>query len=155
MRDFYADLGVEPTATLDDIHAAWRARLRENIHPDQGGDREAFLHTRAAYEALKDPKLRAQYDATRRGQLDPQIFKDLFVTFIQDLGPEFVALRLAAQTRNWLGIAVGGAKVGAAAWLMSQAAKQLAKTTRQPPLRPKAKREEPNLKRKALPKGKP
>lgn len=45
-------LGVEPTATADDIRTAWR-RLAVRHHPDAGGDAETFKEIAAAWDALK------------------------------------------------------------------------------------------------------
>jgi hypothetical protein len=42
-------LGVEPTATLDEIKRAFRKRALET-HPDRGGDAEAFRTVQRAYE---------------------------------------------------------------------------------------------------------
>lgn len=44
-------LGVEPGATLDAVRRAFRLRAQET-HPDHGGDAEAFLAVRRAYERL-------------------------------------------------------------------------------------------------------
>lgn len=127
MRDLYADLGVAQTATADEIRRAWQAKA-VSTHPDRGGDPAVFRNTRVAYETLSDPKLRAAYDGARAGKVDPMIFQDLFIDMIQRLGPEFLAMRTAAQAKNWLGLAVGGAKIGIAGWVMSQAARALLAT---------------------------
>ncbi len=60
--DYYAVLGVERTATADDIKRAYR-RLAHQHHPDKaGGDEERFKKINAAYEILGDEQKRAQYD---------------------------------------------------------------------------------------------
>lgn len=132
MRDLYADLGVRRNATDEEIKAAWKAKAMQN-HTDRGGNNEAFLNARAAYETLRDPKLRAAYDGARAGKIDPMIFQELFIDMIQRLGPEFLAMRTAAQARNWLGLAVGGAKIGFAGWMVSQAARALLATSEPQP----------------------
>lgn len=47
-------LGVTPTATPDEIRAAFR-RLAMKHHPDRGGDPEEFQKIKAAYERLSKP----------------------------------------------------------------------------------------------------
>lgn len=61
---FYATLGVEPTATSEEIRAAFRERAKV-LHPDAGGDPEAFKLLAAAYEVLRDPPARSAYDRSR------------------------------------------------------------------------------------------
>lgn len=68
-RDYYADLGLSPHATQDEIKAAFR-HLAKLHHPDkQGpehdGDTSEFRKTREAYEILSDPGTRAAYDQSR------------------------------------------------------------------------------------------
>jgi curved DNA-binding protein CbpA len=72
MRDLYADLGVHPSATDEEIRSAWREKAMQS-HTDRGGNAEAFMNARAAYETLRDPKLRAAYDGARSGNVDPKI----------------------------------------------------------------------------------
>ena len=48
-------LGVPPSASLDDIHTAFRKKARQH-HPDLGGDREKFQELTTAYEALVQRK---------------------------------------------------------------------------------------------------
>ena len=44
-------LGVAPGASREEVKRAFRARALET-HPDQGGDTEAYLRARAAFERL-------------------------------------------------------------------------------------------------------
>ena len=61
MRDLYEILGVAREATDDEIKKAYRRRARE-LHPDAGGDEEQFKELTTAYEVLKNPSARANYD---------------------------------------------------------------------------------------------
>ncbi|HWB72861.1 MAG TPA: J domain-containing protein [Egibacteraceae bacterium] len=61
MQDLYDILGVRRDASDDDIKRAYRRRARD-LHPDAGGDPEQFKQLTAAYEVLKDPRARANYD---------------------------------------------------------------------------------------------
>ena len=60
--DFYHLLGVEPSATQEEIRARWR-QLVKGLHPDVGGDPEAFLVSKRAYETLADPEKRRRYQS--------------------------------------------------------------------------------------------
>ena len=69
-KDLYKVLGVSKTASQDEIKKAYR-KLAKSAHPDLNpGDAKAearFKDIAAAYEILKDPEKRAQYD---RGEID-------------------------------------------------------------------------------------
>jgi molecular chaperone DnaJ len=64
-RDYYEVLGVERSASADDIKKAYR-KLALKYHPDKNpGDHEAeenFKEATEAYEVLRDQKKRSQYD---------------------------------------------------------------------------------------------
>src|SRR5690348_7921619 len=65
MADFYNVLGVERTASDDDIKKAYR-KLAMTYHPDRNnGSKEAeerFKEITEAYDVLRDPQKRAAYD---------------------------------------------------------------------------------------------
>jgi curved DNA-binding protein CbpA len=64
-RGYYRELGVHRSASADEIRNAFRERAKL-LHPDQGseaGDDSGFKRLAEAYETLKDPRRRLQYDA--------------------------------------------------------------------------------------------
>ncbi|MCS7176103.1 MAG: J domain-containing protein [Candidatus Kapabacteria bacterium] len=64
-KDYYSILGVQPTASSEEIKKAYR-RLALQYHPDRNpGDKaaeERFKEIAEAYEVLADPEKRAKYD---------------------------------------------------------------------------------------------
>jgi molecular chaperone DnaJ len=61
-RDYYEILGVEKSASQDEIKKAFR-RLAIQYHPDKEGGNEAkFKELNEAYEVLKDTEKRKRYD---------------------------------------------------------------------------------------------
>ena len=63
---YYSILGVEQTASQDDIKKAYR-KLAMKHHPDKGGDSDKFKEISVAYDTLGDPNKRAQYDQQLMG----------------------------------------------------------------------------------------
>ncbi|MEW1962727.1 J domain-containing protein [Microbacterium sp. NPDC077644] len=57
----YEVLGVDPTASADEIKKAFRLRLRQT-HPDAGGDAAAFIQVQRAWELVGTPEARTVYD---------------------------------------------------------------------------------------------
>src|SRR5206468_2753179 len=62
----YEELGVLPDADAEEIRTAYRG-LAKQLHPDLSDDdtsesKEAFLRLQEAYDVLRDPQRRADYD---------------------------------------------------------------------------------------------
>lgn len=69
MRDYYEILGVSPNSETEVITAAYNA-LMKKYHPDTNKSDDAAAKAQEineAYETLKDPELRRQYDERRKG----------------------------------------------------------------------------------------
>ncbi|TSC94073.1 MAG: molecular chaperone DnaJ [Candidatus Berkelbacteria bacterium Athens1014_28] len=61
-NDYYKTLGVEKSASDDEIKKAYR-KLAHKYHPDKsGGDEAKFKEINEAYQVLSDKTKRAQYD---------------------------------------------------------------------------------------------
>ena len=64
-KDYYAVLGVEKTATKDEIRKAFRKLARQH-HPDVAKDKKTaeakFKELNEANEVLSDPEKRKKYD---------------------------------------------------------------------------------------------
>ncbi len=117
MKDYYDIMGVGRNATLSDIKKVYR-KLARKYHPDLNpGDKNAeqqFKEISEAYDVLKDPKKRKQYDMFGRVGADfhnassnftgfdfntsgTSSFGDIFETIF---GNGFGSHRPAAQTRK-------------------------------------------------------
>ncbi len=75
-RDYYEVLGVNKSATDDELKKAYR-KLAKKYHPDANQDNKAeaeakFKEVNEAYENLSDPQKRRMYD--QFGTVDPQGF---------------------------------------------------------------------------------
>lgn len=61
MKDYYKTLGVDRTATPDQLKQSYR-RLASQHHPDKGGDTAQFQEIQEAYATLSDEAKRSMYD---------------------------------------------------------------------------------------------
>ncbi len=69
-KDYYQTLGLERTASADDIKKAYR-KLAHQYHPDiskEAKAEEKFKEIAEAYQTLKEPEKRAAYDQLGRPQ---------------------------------------------------------------------------------------
>ncbi|KAL1742020.1 hypothetical protein HDZ31DRAFT_44166 [Schizophyllum fasciatum] len=62
-RTIYEDLGVSPSAPLDEIRKAFKGYARQH-HPDKAGhdSHATFMSIRNTYEAISQPQMRFVYD---------------------------------------------------------------------------------------------
>ncbi len=60
-KDYYKILGIDKSASQDDVKRAFR-KLAHEHHPDKGGDAEKFKEINEAYQALGDAEKRQRYD---------------------------------------------------------------------------------------------
>jgi pSer/pThr/pTyr-binding forkhead associated (FHA) protein len=57
MKNYYQTLGVQETASIDEIRSAYRRLLQASLE-----DKESFNMVKEAFEALRTPEKRAEYD---------------------------------------------------------------------------------------------
>lgn len=68
-HDYYETLGVKPDASAEEIKQAYR-KLARKFHPDVSKEpkaEERFKEINEAYEALREPERRREYDRARAG----------------------------------------------------------------------------------------
>lgn len=66
MKDYYEILGIQKTASKDEVKKAFR-KLAAKYHPDKkGGDEAKFKEISEAYATLGDDKKRSEYDTYGR-----------------------------------------------------------------------------------------
>ena len=79
--DYYSRLGVKKSASPEELKRAYK-KLAMQHHPDRGGDQKTFQEINEAYDTLKDPAKRQEYDAPkpdpRQRQYTSQNMNDIF-----------------------------------------------------------------------------
>jgi len=104
-NNLYAVLGLDKTASQDEIRKAYR-RLAQQMHPDKhGGDADAcrlFQRIKEAYETLFDADRRKQYDTTGTVGIDPvdqsaksalmALFREIIERMVMDENADFSSL---------------------------------------------------------------
>lgn len=68
-KDYYEVLGLKKGASASEIKKAFRTLAKE-LHPDKGGDENAFKEVNEAYEVLSDTDKKKKYD--QFGHQDPR-----------------------------------------------------------------------------------
>lgn len=69
--DYYALLGVEPDAEIDEIRRAYLFLAKQN-HPDAGGSVEMMQSINAAYRTLTSTSAKAAYDMLHSFHVDSE-----------------------------------------------------------------------------------
>jgi molecular chaperone DnaJ len=107
-RDYYEVLGVDKTASADDVKRAYR-RLAIKYHPDKNpGDKDAeakFKECAEAYEVLSDSDKRARYDQFGHAGLQGSGVHDFSRMNVEDI---FGALNLEDIFGDLFGSGFGG-----------------------------------------------
>jgi molecular chaperone DnaJ len=112
--DHYRALGIDPSATIEQVKAAYRRQALKH-HPDKNpGSAEAaerFKQCSEAYELLSDPRRRTEYDARLRfrGRGVQAIAKDLIDDF---LGTQLGSRRDGQDSRFTLELPLREAALG-------------------------------------------
>jgi curved DNA-binding protein len=125
-RDYYGTLGVEPTATDDEIRKAYR-QLALRWHPDRNRQdpdaAERFKVISEAYAVLIDARKRRDYDAARASgrqtayaETREDIFRDLFAdarasAIFEELARELARMGLTVERRDFSDTLFGGRTV--------------------------------------------
>ncbi len=133
-KDYYAVLGLLPSATVDDIGSAYR-RLAKLHHPDRNPNKPNTVHRmrdiNVAYGILSDPARRREYDHKHARHEQP-----VYAAHAAQAAPNYAAgeretlatmgIRTAAYGigRRSVGLTILGiAEILADAWLTSRRAK--------------------------------
>lgn len=108
MKNYYETLGVEETATADDIKKAYR-KLALKFHPDKNKDskeaEEKFKEIATAYETLGDEGKRRSYDQSRRPRANADNnFFGSFRDFSFNTGRTYDLRSLTVTVDKWLTI---------------------------------------------------
>lgn len=81
--NYYSRLGVDKKASPEELKKAYK-KLAMQHHPDRGGDQKTFQEINEAYDTLKDPEKRKQYDNPQPQadfNMNSQNMNDIFNSF--------------------------------------------------------------------------
>src|SRR5215213_4809312 len=101
--NLYAILGVERSASPDEVRAGYRRAARAShpdLHPGDASAIERFKQVQLAYEVLGDPARRAAYDAPATPpprQAVPTPGAEPPVSLARELGETVRAIRVMAR----------------------------------------------------------
>lgn len=95
--DPYAELGIDRSASQEDVKRAHRKRAKKT-HPDAGGTAAAFEKTQRAVMVLGDPKKRRTFDET--GRIDEDEPEDTTRSAALQIIQAFIAEALDAYIKN-------------------------------------------------------
>lgn len=71
-NDYYEVFGIRPTASPEEIARAHKRLAKEfhpDLHPDKPGATERFQEINRAYEVLRDPVRKGEYDRLRWAEI--------------------------------------------------------------------------------------
>lgn len=133
-KDYYATLGLPPSATSEEIRKAYR-RLALEWHPDRRpgdpGAAERFREISEAYAVLINPSRRHAYDQARKagtaGTFSPgqeDIFRDLFAdprasAIFEDVARELARMGVQVDRQSFHQTLAGGRVVVAGVFVVS------------------------------------
>ena len=65
MKNYHDTLGIPEDASDEQIKKAFKD-IAKKEHPDRGGNEAVFKEANEAYDTLKDPKKKQEYDTIRK-----------------------------------------------------------------------------------------
>ena len=65
MKNYYDMLDISESASNKEIKQAFKKLAKEH-HPDRGGDTTKFKEANEAYDTLKNPSKKQEYDTLRK-----------------------------------------------------------------------------------------
>lgn len=84
--DYYKRLGVSKNVSPDELKRAYK-KLAMQHHPDRGGNQQLFQEINEAYDTLKDPQKRQDYDNPQQRadfNMNAQNMNDIFGQFFRN-----------------------------------------------------------------------
>ena len=88
MKDYYSTLGLDQSASDEEIKSSYR-KLARKYHPDRGGDTAKFQEIQEAYSVLGEPSKRHEYDNSSRSGVYYGDFGDIHNMNPQDIFDTF------------------------------------------------------------------